>query len=215
VLDAREADNKFDRAINVTLDLQLPTNARADVYVSSFTENADQLSQWRAYCPASGGYAIGFKAKDLVPGTKALVDRFMAHCVYETDAQRRLAQEIVEVVAQTAYEHRHEGMEQDRILRESYKLFGRFLLTLAPVFKDQSFQEEREWRVVSLGSAFDVVKPLFREGRSTVIPYRKYAFPRSRPLPIEELIVGSTPHPDLARELRASCLPRVDWLRRR
>ena len=31
------------------------------ICVVSFTEQPDLLSQWRAYCPPDGGYAIGFR----------------------------------------------------------------------------------------------------------------------------------------------------------
>lgn len=30
------------------------------IFATSFTENGDQLSQWRGYCPNDGGYSIGF-----------------------------------------------------------------------------------------------------------------------------------------------------------
>jgi hypothetical protein len=35
------------------------------ICVVSFTEQADQLSQWRGYCPPDGGYAIGFRTSSL------------------------------------------------------------------------------------------------------------------------------------------------------
>jgi hypothetical protein len=66
--------------------------------------------------------------------------------------------------------------------------------------KDSSFLEEEEWRLVSLASSFEEASPRFRPGRSMLVPYYEHVFPgQNGPVPIEELIVGPTPHPELAR----------------
>jgi hypothetical protein len=62
---------------------------------------------------------------------------------------------------------------------------------IAPILKDQSFKEEREWRVIS--------RPMFakgldyREGRSLVVPY--YNLPLcedGQRLHLHEIVIGPT-----------------------
>src|ERR1035438_1214814 len=45
-----------------------------NVFVSSFSENGDSLSQWRAYSERSGGYSIGFRPEYL----RAVGERFLS-----------------------------------------------------------------------------------------------------------------------------------------
>src|SRR5262249_270640 len=136
---------KFDIALNKVLDERLSAEAQAEIYVSSFTENPDQLSQWRAYCPPSGGDAIGFAGKALAESTGPTRNRFLASCVYDLHLQERLVSTLVGDVAMLAESDRHAGLEHDRIFRESFKLLGRLLPLVAPVLKDSSFSEENEW----------------------------------------------------------------------
>src|SRR5450759_5567317 len=62
---ADKAQNKFDFGLYTVLLERLTADIQSEVYVSSFTEKADQLGQWRAYCPPTGGYAVGFRSKML------------------------------------------------------------------------------------------------------------------------------------------------------
>jgi hypothetical protein len=93
------------------------------------------------------------------------------------------------------------------VFRESFKLLGRLLPLTAPALKAASFAEEQEWRLVRLPSSFDEGELQFREGRSMLIPYHQHYFPdNGRCAPIEELVVGPTPHPELAREAAQALL---------
>jgi hypothetical protein len=84
---------------------------------------------------------------------------------------------------------------------------GRLLPLTAPALKDASFAEEAEWRLVRLPSSFEEGKLQFREGRSMLIPYNQHFFPDNcDSVPIEELIIGPTPHPELAREAAQALL---------
>jgi hypothetical protein len=197
------ARNNFDRGLYNVLKARLAgEEGHGEVYVSSFTEKGDQLSQWRAYSPPSGGFAIGFKSKSLTDLTGSNPDRFLARCTYETSSQEELIRNLIQAVARFADEsNAHNQMSHDRVFRESFKLLGRLLPLIAPALKDSSFAEEQEWRLVRLPSSFEEVELQFREGRSMLIPYYQHCFPdNSGCAPIEELVVGPTPHPELARE---------------
>ncbi|MGA8149435.1 MAG: DUF2971 domain-containing protein [Terriglobales bacterium] len=200
------AHNTFDIALNSILAERLMTETQAEVYVSSFTENPDQLSQWRAYSPSTGGYAIGFRTKDLAQPEGSKPSRFLAHCVYDSGVQERLVKKLVQVVANSAETNRATGLERDRVFRETFKQFGRLLPLVAPVLKDPSFEEEQEWRLVCLPAAFEGASPHFRENRSMLVPYHEHHFPSKTPVPIEELVIGPTPHPQLARDAAKALL---------
>ncbi len=201
-----KASNKFDRALNTVLEERLASDVHAEIYVSSFTENGDQLSQWREYCPPTGGYAIGFRSKSLVPPAESGPDCFLARCVYDLGSQEHLIRNLVQAVAQFAEESLHAKLTHDRVFREAFKLLGRLFPLVAPALKHPSFAEEREWRLIRLPISFEH-EPHFRAGRSMLIPYQEHSFPdKSHSVPIEELVVGPTPHPDLASDAAQALL---------
>jgi hypothetical protein len=202
---SKKARGKFDTALYTVLSERLTLEVE-EVYVSSFTENPDQLSQWRAYCPPTGGYAIGFQSKFLVDVPGPPTHRFLARCIYESHVHQGLVQTLVKDVVSTAEESLHDGMSQDRVFREAYKRLGRILPLLAPALKDPSFAEEQEWRLVCLPASFENDTPQFRQGRSMLVPYYTHRFPKKAPVPIEELVIGPTPHPTLARDATRSLL---------
>lgn len=67
------------------------------VCIFSLSQRADDVSQWRAYGPRSGGYSIGFRAE----GLREIARRqgcVLAPCVYEPEMQRALIAEAVDPV---------------------------------------------------------------------------------------------------------------------
>jgi hypothetical protein len=65
-------------------------------------------------------------------------------------------------------------------------------------FKDASFSEEEEWRLVS--PRIDIRELYFRSGKSMMLPYYKLKFPEiSSEVPIAHVVVGPCPHVELAR----------------
>ena len=199
------ATNQFDNALYTVLRERLSGTQDFDVYVSSFTESGDQLSQWRAYCPASGGYALGFSSKGLLSARPPLQGAALVRCVYDRDDQQEIISKVFKSVTDFAEEKRHAGLSHDRVFRESFKQLGRLLALVAPALKHPSFAEEREWRLVVPEGSFaqDEDTLHFREGRSTLVPFHAYSFAY---MPLERLMIGPTPHPDLARDVVQSLL---------
>jgi Protein of unknown function (DUF2971) len=202
---SKKVRGKFDTALYAVLSERLTLEVE-EVYVSSFTENPDQLSQWRAYCPATGGYAIGFWSKSLMDVPDPPTHRFLARCVYESHLHQELVRTLVKDVVSIAEESLSDGMSQDRVFREAYKRLGRLLPLLAPALKDPSFAEEQEWRLVCLSASFENDTPQFRQGRSMLVPYYMHRFPKNVTVPIEDLVIGPTPHPRLALDATRSLL---------
>ncbi|HZY74549.1 MAG TPA: DUF2971 domain-containing protein [Edaphobacter sp.] len=202
-LDARleAARSRYDSALYHVLLDSIGREQANDVYVTSFSRRGDQLSQWRAYCPQSGGYAIGISGSALAKTARAHENRFLAQCVYDRETHQEVIEELITAVEAVSVERRDAGASPDRVYREAYKLLGRLMPLVAPILKHASFEEEAEWRLISLGSSFENAKPQFRMGKSTLVPYFQHSLQlKDTVLPIEEVVIGPTPHPDLARE---------------
>ena len=228
ILDHRAsmARTPFKMGIYRVLKDSLKQGHETEVFVSSFSQNADQLSQWRGYCPAANGDSIGFTPAVLIMSNHEL--SYLAPCVYEEDAQYKLIESVIDDVVDFAVQFDRELPEHiDRVLRETFKLFEKLFPIVAPVVKDRRFEEEREWRLVSLASEFNPTETKVRAARSMLIPYidHKLALDGER-LQLSEIIVGPTPHAKLAKQsvellmekhqvknavIRNSEIPYRDW----
>lgn len=166
---------------------------RHQLFLCSFTEEGNLLSQWRGYTPHGLGVSLGFPAADIVQLAAAQGYR-LVKCVYDADRQRQLIGRIIDAMFTQAGQW---GAALERAPKpQYYPLFEKFtdeLLLLSAVLKHWSFREEREWRVIS---------PVFRDladadvkyriGRFTLIPYREFSITvgRGRPIDIDEVIIG-------------------------
>jgi hypothetical protein len=203
-IDARQeaTNSKFIRALLVILDLRLSQEDNTETFVSSFTENPDQLSQWRAYCTPHGGYAIGFLSKRLIPSPGGC---WMIPCLYKEEEQRRVAETVVDSVINSA-EAKAREQERDDIYKDAYRQFGRLVHLLAPALKHPHFAEEQEWRLVIPGASMQG-DPDFRVSRSMLVPYHLHSLAlQGGGLPIAAVKVGPTPHEKLAVEATKSLL---------
>ncbi len=201
--------NAFDRGLYKVMSEAL-NEVQTEVYVSSFTTKPDQLSQWRAYCPSTGGYAIGFRRNCLVQSASSDTLQFLARCIYDPSDQEDLINQLVEKVAEFALKGVHDRLLHDRIYRESYKLLGHLIPIVAPALKDPSFEEEAEWRLVSLADFFESKSLSFRDGRSMLVPHYEHSFRgKVNSESIEEIVIGPTPHPLLAIEASEALLASV------
>jgi hypothetical protein len=139
-------------------------------YVVSFTELGDSLSQWRAYCPASGGYAIGFPAaqvSDMANGQKFS----LVKCLYDRQEQAQILNEFIDGFIKD-YESRVSSGKEPTPL-EIQREFDNQISQISLLMKHPSFEEEKEWRLV----AFDVFSNpnmAFRPSSKGIIPFIKF-----------------------------------------
>ncbi len=192
-----------------------------DLYVSSFSEKPDLLSQWRGYCPGGSGYCIGFD--------QAVMEQYcieqgirLEKCLYKHDDQIGAVEVIisaardafppiplteeefdslpVEKQVETMFEHRKQldaelKPEADRVLGKACEL----LSELAPLFKHEGFHEEAEWRIIVNGPTQEVC---FRPGPSYVIPFIALDLLKAKPNALKSVIVG--PNPNQQRAVKAA-----------
>ena len=163
---------------------------RANVCVTSFSEDRDSLSQWRAYSGGGAGFSIGFSSGFL---RSVLNEKFMLlPCLYKEDEQREFVRDVIQNVMgenEGRPEHADDGLNASTASAQ----LNAHLLAYAVMLKHQSFEAEREWRISGLVSC---ERFNYRPGASMLIPY--YRIPlafNDVPLGIEEIIVGPAPYP--------------------
>lgn len=163
---------------------------RHQLFLCSFTEEGNLLSQWRGYTPHGLGVSLGFPAS-LIVRLAAAQDYRLVKCVYDAERQQRLIASLIEAVFEAVRTTPGAGGKSGY-----YPVFDTFiddLLLLSAVLKHGSFREEREWRVISPVYE-DLSDPAvrYRVGRFTLIPYRDFSIAAERGAPIEldELVIG-------------------------
>jgi hypothetical protein len=181
-----------------------------NVCVCSFSEESDSLSQWRAY-GGSSGFAVGFAGASLTSATEKK-EWFLAPCIYDPSEQRALIRALVEeVLEENLGGALVEDEEEDRVLKSLGGNLVAYLNRYAPILKDQSFKEEREWRIIS--------RPIFcqrldyREGRSLIVPYyRLPLWQNDQRIHLHEVVVGPTRDAKRSRSSVASLIVSRDVL---
>jgi hypothetical protein len=177
--------------LDVTSTLFAPGQS-GHLYLTSFCQAGDLLSQWRGYA-GGGGYAIGFSSRALsttaVPGAEV---RLVKVRYGPEEARPRLRPIFDSIVAHGPY-----GEDERRHL---------VLDVLAPELaaaKDPAFAEEQEWRLMVVGHT-DRAAIRYRLGAAAIVPYVEIGLPG--PDAVREVVVGPGGTSDLRRAGLASLL---------
>jgi hypothetical protein len=136
------------------------------VFIGSFTQEGDLLSQWRAY----GSYSIEFDA-DHIP-------QELFRCVYDDDI--KLDQASDKVLLNLITIAKDMAANSGFLDRDGYEAFSE-IIGLVATFKHESFSEEQEVRVI-LGHDIDPeiengLDVEFRTRGNILIPYVKADLP--------------------------------------
>ena len=203
LLDISSTDSaKTESLRRMESALQWPLES-ANVCVCSFSEEQDSLSQWRAYGTETSGFAIGFSS-ELLKAATAAKGWFLARCIYDPPQQREIVQSLVEEVLEENLSEETGMTGIDKDLHELHLQQGGnlipYLNRYAPILKDDSFREEKEWRVISR-PLFNSSKFFeFREGRSLLIPYSRFPlFTEDFKFHLHKVVIGPTQDPGRSR----------------
>ena len=174
-------------------------------YVTCFCEVGDLLSQWRGYAEGAG-YAIGFRrsalqAIDPTPTTMRVIgqdggiaahvdgpplETLLVQVRYGSDAIVPAVQQVLGTIA--SHPVGHPGAT-------GWAQAQRVLLPTLASLKDAAFQEEREWRLITVGSeGLEAVQ--FRVGALGLVPYIPMQLP---PDSIAEIVIGPGANADLRK----------------
>ncbi|GAA1739520.1 DUF2971 domain-containing protein [Aeromicrobium alkaliterrae] len=207
-------EDEVDGADFAGLSLYLERGWRHNVRtaVSCFCADGDLLSQWRGYS-SPGGFAIGFDTNDLARRWIAGRAGLFLPVVYARDDDQGTFREWAQRVANAWREALGGGLQTavggrnpvaDSLAAEIGSKIWRFdrevgnLDALAARFKDPSFSEEQEWRLITMigneSSEADV-----RPSAGGLVPFRSVPFQgSSADSPVREIRVG--PGLDFERE---------------
>lgn len=169
------------------------------IYLSSFSQDRDLLSQWRAYADDGKGIAIGFPLNSF--NVRIIENRLEDYCCYD--------QYYMYKVQYTNYEEVNKIIESvlSKVKNKHDKVaissVGMQFIRMRVVFKNDSFSQEDEWRLATerkiLMPSKDGIKhlnPKFREDVKTrVTPkglstYLTYPILGKGEPQIDEVILG-------------------------
>lgn len=164
-------DSNFKSSLTDLLN-KLNAGRECNIFVSSFTESSDILSQWRGY-GGIGGVSMGFRFDSL---TEISIDHkiYLTKCVYDEDRKVNLVNSIIDETYSIYEEYRSKNpsnMDGMKFGIEVGKYFQTTFFRLAPAFKDASFKEEKEWRFTTPVTSIGDKNVSSRSTPSMIIPY--------------------------------------------
>lgn len=174
------------------------------MFVCSFSEEDDLLSQWRAYCPNGNGFSIGFDYSHLVK--RSVSQGFqLKKCHYDEVLQSTVVSAILGEILDSVLKELEGTADRSSRLQHIANQKAREsippIISLVAIFKHPSFKEENEWRLVSEETTLSDPNVQYREGKSMVLPYLQFGLAGDDgKLGIKEIIVGPTPHQELSKQ---------------
>jgi hypothetical protein len=197
VLDQeKETANATEAAFLNNLKEELESTRQLNIFVCSFSEDGDLLSQWRGYCPPNGnGFSIGFDSL-LLENPRLRQGFFLEKCVYDPECQLTMIKELIDEWRKQfrSPNSAHSGFSVDSLPGWFAFLFVRLGLML----KDPKFSEECEWRMISQSTLTDHPQIDYREGKSMRIPYFDFKLAERERLAISQVIIGPAPDMELS-----------------
>jgi len=210
--DAKEVSHAFEVANGLLPELEARNTSGSEafrsyletspimpwVFVTAWTENGDQLSQWRGYGGGVGpAYSLGFEGAALAQAARQEGWR-LERCIYGAEEQtalirRQMENFYVSFEQEMLIDHNGDVLDQSPRFAQAFsnQLFSNLLL-VAPMLKHPAFAEEAEWRLISpISSELGIEH---RAGPHTIVPYTSFCLPvRNDVLDIRDTVIGPTP----------------------
>jgi len=200
--------NKYGKGITNKLDLNMNPNHGSQsgqrMFVCSFSTEKDSLSQWRAY-GLGGGYAIGIHQTHMKKKAREL-GLTLQECVYDHD---ELNNPVASYLDELLNSNHFADLNGERL---NVTCIG--IMRNSIILKGKAFEQEKEWR---LFPNYDFSSKhrgtqIFRIRNGVFVPYMNFSlFPNTEDekyiqdgkdskMPVMRLIIGPTPHKELARD---------------
>tara|TARA_B100002003_G_scaffold175051_1_gene162906 strand:- start:7409 stop:8230 length:822 start_codon:yes stop_codon:yes gene_type:complete len=156
-------------------------------YVTSFSENIDQLSQWRAY--GSVGIIFNKKLLEECLSRYDAVFSSIAQCKYDSRSlEQEFRNRIRELYANYQSTLKSKGKEEIFNLIIDFQVY---IFDIAAFYKDGGFHEECEVRLSCTSTGDETVE--FRSDGSYLIPYIEVPYDLDT---IDSVIIGPCVDPD-------------------
>jgi Protein of unknown function (DUF2971) len=159
-----------------TLQSQLERVATEDfhVFVTSFCEKPDKLSQWRGYAQQGHGVSIGFSRQHL-----EALGYSVRHVIYD-----RLLRQVIEALGVT-FEAQGAGDEE-----ELRRAISRQLIEFVSVAKPDAFSEEEEIRIIVFSHQVGAEDTKFRVVGKLFVPFVEIDLSAVWPSVIQQVWLG-------------------------
>jgi Protein of unknown function (DUF2971) len=175
-------------------------------FVTCFSEEKDDLSQWRAYggSNAGEGYALAFNAGQLFSPSHAV-----ARVNYDSALHKELATKIAKATLQFISEGREKRRNEAAETQEAWvsEFLNDWIIRIGvfgPVVKDPSFRAENEYRIVHQLRTNDFPKLQFKQKKTLMSRHLPLVF---QSLPIVEVMLGPAhSHREISRVSINTCL---------
>lgn len=163
-----------------------------DIFVVSFCESGDLLSQWRGYSRSQHGISIGFDFSSLFDVSFHLSEEnfFPRKVIYDHKLQERIIRRIINV---SLISLELSEVKPQFSPKEVARTIGYFL----PLFKHATFSEEKEWRIIVTNSrSMSYQHELkFRARDNIILPYieletHNKVLQNDNRLPVNQIIIG-------------------------
>jgi hypothetical protein len=183
-------------------DPDFPFQAGVFHFVTCFSEERDDLGQWRGYGTGENGYAIGFKASDLF----GVRDAVLARINYDSKLHETLARRVVDAMVGFFEEAVTKYAPTDPLAfgKEFLAAWDEAIVMVAPLVKDPGFKNEREYRIVKSFHTDELSQLKFIQKATMMSRHLPLKPPAGKvfdpyQLPIREVIVGPCRHPHVSR----------------
>jgi hypothetical protein len=167
-------------------------------FVTCFSTNRDDLSQWRAYGEGENGYAIGFTGPTMI-GAILRNECLLVPVNYDQSTHIRITDAVADATVNFFLQgwkaKQSPALNIDRWTESFLTAWVDDITYLAPALKHSGFSPESEWRIIHRLQPADIHKLVFLQKRTLM----------SRHLPLTYRAAGS---PDDSRLLQFT---RLSW----
>ncbi|CAA6604584.1 conserved hypothetical protein [Rhodospirillaceae bacterium LM-1] len=174
-------------------------------FVTCFSTEKDDLSQWRAYGNGENGYAIGFHARWLMECGRSHGSTLTQVC-YDLDKAKAFVAELAAATINFFIRglQVRTGMGREAWAKAFLSEWGWQINHFQSLFKDSAFCGEKEWRLVHQLRDFETKKMEYVQKASMLSRHLPLRFPppadpESKLLPVAEIMVGPGRHKEVSR----------------
>lgn len=161
---------EFDKLLRTISSILSNANPEVvGIFVSCFSESKDDLSQWRAYGGANGGYALEFKTEELLQYASRM-NAYLVPVTYDQTSKNAVMSDILkwsEIFLMRGISASR-APTTDEWIEEFAAFWIEQLTYLAPLLKHESFKGEQEWRLIYQLRPSDLTNLRFTE-RATMM----------------------------------------------
>jgi len=184
----------------------------AHYFVCCFSQDGDDLGQWRAYADNGRGYTIGFDRGLLVQAFKDSAtnnsDHYTFPITYEDDELHKIHEDIIDKFLPLYSFPRGRNFTSEQIARYLTELSTRFaepIFRSALLFKHNAYENEKEHRFLQVNPVGPLDGVKYRKRPYSLIRYREFDWRTIVASSLKKIIIGPAADRRLASQFAHEC----------